>query len=116
MKGGRIQELNSNALAQSVLDILEERKKHTIQDKRLQNMTWGMGLEHEAQYFYTPKSDKSKYPINDTVVIDTEKPTLELLEYFELKESNRDLLEKIDFEDIPSSSTITLKDLVQKLA
>lgn len=104
MKGGRRQNYNYNyenesPTAISLRELLEQQKKHTLQDKRLEKMTWGMGIEHETQYFYTPLTFDSVYKLDEIVVIATQLPAQELLEYgYNIRESDKDLLEKIDFE------------------
>lgn len=100
MKAGRRQPQNNDQRAVSLIELLEEKKKHTLQDKRLENMTWGMGLEHETQFFYTPiTARESIYPVDEIVIMMTQIPAQELLEYnYDIKESDKELLEKIDFE------------------
>lgn len=98
MKGGRTIQNNSNTLATSLRNYLIEEKKHSAQEERLANKTWGMGLEHETQFFYTPIAYDSKYPENEIVVMVTEVPAAELLKYGDLKESDIDFLDYIDFE------------------
>lgn len=82
----------------SILELIEQKKKHTAQEKKLENMTWGMGLEHEAQFFYIPQRYDSVYTLDEIVAMATQLPATELLEWYGLKESDRELLEKIDFE------------------
>ena len=81
-KGGRTEETNSNNnensrknqnsnIGISLRNIIAEQKKYSAKELRLKNMTWGMGLEHEVQYFYLPVSadtDK-KYPADRKSVV-----------------------------------------------
>ncbi len=105
-KGGfqkKIRVMN-NQPGVSALELLEKKKKYSAREEKLQNMTWGMGLEHETQFFYLPKpadyDDKFPYNLDEIVVMATELPCTELLERSNsLTESQRDLLEKIDFEE-----------------
>ena len=98
-KGGRAIQ-NTNELAVSLIDLLEKKKKHSIQEEKLKKMTWGMGIEHETQYFYAPMNDDHIYPLNEIVVIATQVPAQELLEYgYTLKQSQKKLLENIPYEE-----------------
>ena len=98
-KGGRAIQ-NTNELAVSLIDLLEKKKKHSIQEEKLKKMTWGMGIEHETQYFYAPMNDDHIYPLSEIVVIATQVPAQELLEYgYTLKQSQKKLLENIPYEE-----------------
>jgi len=101
-KGGRTQNVNyvnnDSPTAISLRELLEQKKKHTLQEKKLENMTWGMGLEHETHYFYTPTTPRSVYPVKEIVVLASQLPAQYLLEYYDLKEYEKDMLEKIDYE------------------
>jgi len=88
---------NDNPLAVPVPKILLAKKKQTSQEKKLRGMKWGMGLEHETQYFYVPFS-YTNWKINDAVIVDTLEPVTELLNNYNLEEIDRNLLLKIDYE------------------
>ena len=108
-KGGRINnyeinelENNNNPIAISVPKILEAQKKYTAQEKKLKGMKWGMGLEHETQFFYkivgAPTYKLKTYKLKDTVIFDSLTPLTELLNEYKLTEADRNLLLKIDYE------------------
>lgn len=56
--------LNTNSEAISILQSSYEKKKLHIQEEKLKNMKWGMGLEHETQYYYLQKPN-SVLPSNE---------------------------------------------------
>ena len=55
-----------NQTAISIRQILLEKKKFSIQEERLKNLKWGMGLEHETQYYFV---NKDPYKINAESVV-----------------------------------------------
>jgi len=95
---------NNSTRSVPFLELLEEKKKRTIREKKLENLTWGMGIEHETQFFYVPTTiyhpKKPIYPLKESVVIATQLPAQELYEYdTNLLPSDKKLLEKIDYEE-----------------
>lgn len=95
----QVRQMN-NQQGVSALELVEKKKKYSLREEKLKNMTWGMGLEHETQFFYIPNAINSKYSLDEIVVMATELPVTELLERSNtLSESHRNLLEKIDFEE-----------------
>jgi len=78
-KGGRQNRRNNSNTQVNVSKLIEERKKFSDKEKRLRNMTWAMGLEHEAQYFYYPYEDlHTIYPLYEAVVFNCLEPHIEL--------------------------------------
>ena len=60
----------NNELGVPLGKIINEQKKYSSKELKLKNMKWGMGLEHEVQYFYLPtniETDK-KYPVSEIVL------------------------------------------------
>ena len=81
--------------------ILAEQKKYSSKELKLKNMKWGMGLEHEVQYFYLPSSVESekKYPINEIVLFNSLIPAKSLSKTSKIiTESEKELLDAIDYE------------------
>jgi len=111
-KGGRVNsELNNfefenrnnrnTNLAVPITKILSASKKYSAREKKLKNMKWGMGLEHEVQYFYVPINENTnkKYPLNEVVLFNSLEPLVRLLNESKLiTESDRYLLTKLDYE------------------
>lgn len=78
-KGGRQNRRNNSNTQVNVSKLAEDRKKFSDKEKRLRNMTWAMGLEHEAQYFYFPfKELHTIYPLYEAVVFNCLEPHIEL--------------------------------------
>jgi hypothetical protein len=88
-KGGRTEENDNNEnsrknrnseLGISLRNIIAEQKKYSAKELRLKNMMWGMGLEHEVQYFYLPTSAETdkKYPASEIVLFKSLKPAQNL--------------------------------------
>ena len=96
MKAGRTN--NKEERSVGLLDLIQKEKKSTIQEERLKNMVWGMGLEHEAQYFYIPLSDKPVYSVDEIVVVATQLPAIELIKYYNIPPKDQELLKKINWE------------------
>ena len=46
----------SNSTGVSIRQLLIEKKKLSIQEEKLKNMRWAMGLEHETQYYFINKN------------------------------------------------------------
>ena len=64
-------------------------------------MMWGMGLEHEVQYFYLPTSVETdkKYPPTEIVLFESNTPATSLAQNLEIvTESEKELLDAIDYE------------------
>jgi len=109
-KGGRTEtELNNfeinnldngnNTLAVPITRILSAKKKYSAREKKLKNMTWGMGLEHECQFFYSPTKLNLPYDVDKIVLFNSLEPTTNILNESKfLSQSDRDLLLKLDFE------------------
>ena len=56
----------SNSTGVSIRQILLEKKKLSIQEEKLKNMRWAMGLEHETQYYFINKNPHAVKP--DSIV------------------------------------------------
>lgn len=106
-KGGRnenrnnnMNQGNNNSVGVPVTKIIDERKKYTAQETRLKNMKWGMGLEHEAQYFYIPSTSTSRYKLDSIVIFNSLDPLTELLDdtKYNLTEYDRNILLSILYE------------------
>lgn len=108
-KGGRtnselnnleLENLDNNAQrAIPITKILSAKKKYSAREKKLKNMNWGMGLEHECQFFYMPLLTSRLYPLNEIVLFNSLEPTIEILnESKTISQADRDLLLKLDFE------------------
>jgi hypothetical protein len=110
-KGGRAEETNNNNedsrknrnsnVGISLRNIIAEQKKYSAKELRLKNMMWGMGLEHEVQYFYLPVSadtDK-KYPASEIVLFKSLKPAQNLPKTSKIiTESEKNLLSTVVYE------------------
>jgi Ni,Fe-hydrogenase maturation factor len=110
-KGGRAEETNNNNedirknqnsnIGISLRNIIAEQKKYSAKELRLKDMTWGMGLEHEVQYFYLPISadtDK-KYPASEIVLFKSLKPAQNLPKTSKIiTESEKKLLSTVVYE------------------
>ena len=104
-KGGRMDDDNINnqnsELGISLRDLIAVQKRYSTKELKLKNMIWGMGLEHEVQYFYLPTSAETdkKYPASEIVLFESEPPTVSLDKNSKIiTESERDLLDAIDYE------------------
>jgi len=109
-KGGRTEsELNNfninnlgnenNTLAVPLTRILSAKKKYSAREKKLKNMNWGMGIEHECQFFYMPLKNNLDYKSNEIVIFNSLEPTTNILNNNKnLPQYDRDLLLKLDFE------------------
>ena len=111
-KGGRAEETNSNNnensrknqnsnIGISLRNIIAEQKKYSAKELRLKNMTWGMGLEHEVQYFYLPTSAETdkKYPASEIVLFKSLKPSQNLPKTSKIiTESEKKLLSTVVYE------------------
>jgi hypothetical protein len=112
-KGGRTEETNSNNINEnsrknrnsnvgiSLRNIIAEQKKYSAKELRLKNMTWGMGLEHEVQYFYLPVSAETdkKYPASEIVLFKSLKPAQNLPKTSKIiSESEKKLLSTVVYE------------------
>jgi hypothetical protein len=81
--------------------ILAEEKKYSSKELKLKNMKWGMGLEHEVQYFYLPihRETDRKYPVSEIVLFNSLIPAKSLSETSKIiTESEKELLDAIDYE------------------
>jgi hypothetical protein len=102
-KGGRIDENNNenSEIGRSLRDKISEQKRYSAKELKLKNMMWGMGLEHEVQYFYLPvnrETDK-KYPPSEIVLFESEPQATNLaLNSKILTESERKLLSTVVYE------------------
>jgi hypothetical protein len=108
-KGGRAEDNNNEnssnnrntELGVSLRNLIAKQKRYSVKELKLKNMMWGMGLEHEVQYFYFPinrETDK-KYPVSEIVLFKSLKPALSLPKTSKIiTESERDLLDSIDYE------------------
>ena len=112
-KGGRAEQkeednMNENSknnqnsdLGIALRNIIAEQKKYSAKELRLKNMMWGMGLEHEVQYFYLPttaESDK-KYPASEIVLFKSLKPAQNLPKTSKIiTESEKKLLSTVVYE------------------
>lgn len=102
-KGGRADENNNqnSELAISLRDLIAQQKRYSAKEIRLKNMIWGMGLEHEVQYFYLPTSAETdkKYPPTEIVLFESHTPATTLADKSKIiTESERELLDAIDYE------------------
>jgi len=91
---------NSN-VGISLRNIIAEQKKYSVKELRLKNMTWGMGLEHEVQYFYLPTSVETdkKYPASEIVLFKSLKPAQNLPKTSKIiTESEKNLLSTVVYE------------------
>jgi hypothetical protein len=107
-KGGRAEENNNNEnnnenseLGISLRNLIMKQKRYSAKELKLKNMMWGMGLEHEVQYFYLPtnaETDK-KYPPTEIVLFESEPAATSLAQNSKIvTESEKDLLDAIDYE------------------
>lgn len=104
-KGGRMEDDNINnensEMGISLRDLIAEQKRYSTKELKLKNMMWGMGLEHEVQYFYLPanrETDK-KYPPTEIVLFESEPVATSLSQYSKIvTESERELLSSIVYE------------------
>jgi hypothetical protein len=102
-KGGRADENNNqnSELAISLRNLIAQQKRYSAKELRLKNMMWGMGLEHEVQYFYLPTSAETdkKYPPTEIVLFESNTPATSLADNSKIiTESERELLDAIDYE------------------
>ncbi len=102
-KGGRADENdNQNSeLAISLRNLIAQQKRYSAKEIRLKNMTWGMGLEHEVQYFYLPTSAETdkKYPPTEIVLFESNTPATSLADNSKIiTEYEKELLDAIDYE------------------
>ena len=102
-KGGRADENNNqnSELAISLRNLIAQQKRYSAKEIRLKNMMWGMGLEHEVQYFYLPTSAETdkKYPPTEIVLFESHTPATTLADNSKIiTESERELLDAIDYE------------------
>lgn len=100
---------NKNPTSVSIRQLLIEKKKLSIQEEKLKNMRWAMGLEHETQYYYINKNSHAvkadavvcltfEY-LRDILGDDlTDKPYYNELSTGDIKEIN-DLFAKIKLDD-----------------
>jgi len=82
-------------------DLIAQQKRYSAKEIRLKNMMWGMGLEHEVQYFYLPTSAETdkKYPPTEIVLFESNTPATSLVKNSKIiTESERELLDAIDYE------------------
>jgi len=78
-------------------DVIDRQKKYSMRENKLRNMKWGMGVEHEAQYFYFPFLKNKN--LNEIVVFNSEEPTKYLDKSSNTLEGAKDLLSKIAWEE-----------------
>jgi hypothetical protein len=104
-KGGRMEENNNNnqnsELSISLRDLIAVQKRYSAKELKLKNMMWGMGLEHEVQYFYLPTNHETekKYPSTEIVLFESHTPATSLADNSKIiTESERELLDAIDYE------------------
>ena len=109
-KGGRAEQNDNNEDSRknrnsnvgiSLRNIIAEQKKYSAKELRLKNMTWGMGLEHEVQYFYLPTSAETdkKYPASEIVLFKSLKPAQNLPKTSKIiTESEKKLLSTVVYE------------------
>ena len=109
-KGGRTEQNDNNENSRknrnsnvgiSLRNIIAEQKKYSAKELRLKNMTWGMGLEHEVQYFYLPISAETdkKYPASEIVLFKSLKPAQNLPKTSKIiTESEKKLLSTVVYE------------------
>jgi hypothetical protein len=107
-KGGRIENNNENRknnqnseLGVSLRNLIAEQKKYSAKELRLKKMMWGMGLEHEVQYFYLPTSHETdkKYPASEIVLFKSLKPAQNLPKTSKIiTESEKKLLSSVVYE------------------
>jgi len=102
-KGGRMEENNNenSELGISLREKIAEQKRYSTKELKLKNMMWGMGLEHEVQYFYLPtnrETDK-KYPATEIVLFESEPVATSLYNNSKIiTESERELLNSVVYE------------------
>ena len=85
----------------TVEDIIAKKKKLTNKDKRLEKFTWGIGLEHEMQYFHAPKisiTNPKKDKVQNHIIYNTIDGTLSLVESKKVNILEKEFLENIPFE------------------
>jgi hypothetical protein len=105
-KGGRVEDNNNNEnensdLGISLRNLIMKQKRYSAKELKLKNMMWGMGLEHEVQYFYFPTNHETdkKYPASEIVLFESQTPAVNLAKDSKIvTESERDLLDAIDYE------------------
>ena len=77
--------------------VVIEKKKYTVKDKKLSKYTWGFGLEHESHMFHFNLANTKK-AIKDFVIFDTLNSTVNLVEYGDISLMEKEFLESIPFE------------------
>ena len=112
-KGGRAEqkeEYNNNEnskkiknseLGVSLRNLIAEQKKYSAKELKLKKMMWGMGLEHEVQYFYLPTNHETdkKYPASEIVLFRSKDIAINLAKKSKIiTESEKELLDAIDYE------------------
>ena len=108
-KGGRVEDNNNennrnnenSELGISLRNLIMKQKRYSAKELKLKNMMWGMGLEHEVQYFYLPTSVETdkKYPPTEIVLFESNTPATSLAQNLNIvTESEKDLLDAIDYE------------------
>jgi len=106
-KGGRMEDNNNENNNQnsessiSLRDLIAVQKRYSAKELKLKNMMWGMGLEHEVQYFYLPTNHETekKYPSTEIVLFESHTPATSLADNSKIiTESERELLDAIDYE------------------
>ena len=88
-------------LGVSLRNLIAEQKKYSAKEVKLKKMMWGMGLEHEVQYFYLPTSHETdkKYPASEIVLFRSKNPAVSLAKTSKIiTESEKELLAAIDYE------------------
>lgn len=77
--------------------VVIDKKKYTVKDKKLSKYTWGFGLEHESHLFHM-NPENVKKPVKDFTIYDTLNSTVDLVEYGNLSVMEKEFLESIPFE------------------
>jgi hypothetical protein len=77
--------------------VVIDKKKYTVKDKKLSKYTWGFGLEHESHLFHL-NAVNIKKPVKDFIIYDTLNNTVDLVEYGNLSVMEKEFLESIPFE------------------
>jgi hypothetical protein len=110
-KGGRAEQKEENNINEnnnqnselgiSLRNLITQQKRYSAKELKLKNMMWGMGLEHEVQYFYLPTSAETdkKYPPTEIVLFESNTPATSLAQNSKIiTESEKELLDAIDYE------------------
>jgi hypothetical protein len=80
--------------SKTLRDILEKKFKKTTKYKRLKDLTWGFGIEHEVYFFHIPT--KSDEKIKGIIAFNAKESAIELI-----KQNKLTVIEKKVMSDMP---------------